>query len=78
MISRNLHQAHLLEVGMPRIPVDHAPLSMADIKFPHTNYGACQIRAGAASSEIFEPDRKLLPAPSNLKKNIALAFLKAT
>jgi hypothetical protein len=27
--------------------------------------------------EIFEPDRKLLLAPSNVEKFIALAFLKA-
>ena len=51
--------------------------SMADIKLPHTNYGACHIRAGAILSEISEPDRKLLPAPPEFEKNIALAFLKA-
>jgi hypothetical protein len=51
---------------------------------PPTNYGGCQIRAGQPSREIFapardsfEPDRKLLPARPNFKKNIALAFLKA-
>jgi hypothetical protein len=27
MVSRNLRQAHLLEVGLTQIPVDHAPLS---------------------------------------------------
>ena len=49
----------------------------ADIKFAHMNYGGCHILAGAASREIFEPNRKLLPAPPNFEKNIALAFLKA-
>ena len=28
MVSRNLRQAHLLEVGLTQIPVDHAPLSI--------------------------------------------------
>ena len=28
MVSWNLHQAHLLEVGLTQIPTDHAPLSM--------------------------------------------------
>ena len=31
----------------------------------------------APARDFFEPDRKLLPAPPNFKKNIALAFLKA-
>ena len=32
---------------------------------------------GAASTEISEADRQLLPAPPNFEKNIAFAFLKA-
>ena len=28
MVSQNVRQAHLLEVGLTQIPVDHAPLSI--------------------------------------------------
>ena len=53
-------------------------LSRAHIKHPPTNFGGCQIRAGQPSRDIFEPNRKLLAAPPNFEKSIALAFLKAT
>ena len=44
---------------------------------PIQTMGGCQIRAGATSREISKLDRKLLAAPPNFEKNIALAFLKA-
>jgi hypothetical protein len=28
MVCRNFRQTHLLEVGLTKIPVDHAPLSL--------------------------------------------------
>ena len=51
-------------------------IQMVDIKSPYTNYGGCQIWAGATSREISEPDWKLLPTLPNFDKDIALAFLK--
>ena len=43
MVSRNLRQAHLLEVGLTQIPVDHAPLSTTihvglHVDFSFTNF----------------------------------------
>ena len=43
MVSRNLFQAHLLEVGLTQIPVDHAPLSTTNhvgfhVDFSSTNF----------------------------------------
>ena len=43
MVSRNLRQAHLLEVGLMQIPVDHAPLSTTchvglHVDFSSTNF----------------------------------------
>ena len=43
MVSRNLRQAHLLEVGLTQIPVDHAPLSIVrhvglHVDFSSTNF----------------------------------------
>ena len=43
MVSRNLCQAHLLEVGLRQIPVDHAPLSTTyhvglHVDFSSTNF----------------------------------------
>ena len=61
-----------------------APIIWGRRYVPPTNYGGCQIRAGQPSrknlapARIFlEPDRKLLPVPSEIGKNIVLAFLKA-
>jgi hypothetical protein len=43
MVSRNFHQAHLLEAGLTQIPVDHAPLSVVrhvglHVDFSSTNF----------------------------------------
>ena len=43
MVSRNLRQAHVLEVGLTQIPVDHAPLSTTShvglhVDFLSTNF----------------------------------------
>ena len=43
MVSRNLHQAHLLEVSLTQIPVDHALLSTTchirlHVDFPSTKF----------------------------------------
>jgi hypothetical protein len=38
MVSRNFRQAHLLEVGLTQIPIDHAPLSIVrHVDFSSTN-----------------------------------------
>jgi hypothetical protein len=57
----------------------------ADIKTPLRTMGGVRSGRGQPSYKFFattrdfiEPDRKLMPAPSNFKKDIALAFLKAT
>ena len=43
MVSRNLHEAHLQEVGLTQIPVDRAPLSIVchvglHVDFSSTNF----------------------------------------
>ena len=43
MVFRNLRRAHLLEVGLTQIPVDHAPLSTTchvglHVDFSSTNF----------------------------------------
>jgi hypothetical protein len=43
MVSRNFRQTHLLEVGLTKIPVDHAPLSIVrhvglHVDFSSTNF----------------------------------------
>jgi hypothetical protein len=43
MVSRNLRQTHLLEVGLTQVPVDHAPLSIVrhvglHVDFSSTNF----------------------------------------
>jgi len=43
MVSRNFRQAHLIEVGLTNIPVDHAPLSIVrhvglHVDFSSTNF----------------------------------------
>jgi hypothetical protein len=45
---------------------------------PLRTFGGVRSGRGQPSHEIFEPDWKVLPAPPNFEKNIALAFLKAT
>jgi hypothetical protein len=57
--------------------------SRADTKYPPTNYGGCQIRAGATSREIsapardfFKPARKQLPAPPENEKKHCSCILE--
>jgi hypothetical protein len=43
MVSRNFHRTRLLEVGLTKIPVDHAPLSIVrhvglHVDFSSTNF----------------------------------------
>ena len=50
---------------------------MAEGRFSENGEWELWEGGGAASSEVFEPDQKLLPVPLNFEKIIALAFLKA-
>jgi hypothetical protein len=54
MVSRNLRQAHLLEVGMTQILVDHAPFSITchvglHVDFSSTNFFFLTFRPSPSS-----------------------------
>ena len=46
MVSRNLRQAHLLEVGLTQIPVDHAPLSTTSHVGLHVDFSSTNFSLG--------------------------------
>jgi hypothetical protein len=46
IVSRNLHQTHLLEVGMMQIPVDHTPLSIVRHVGPHVDFSSTNFSLG--------------------------------
>ena len=46
MVSRNLRQAHLLEVGLTQITVDHAPLSITCHVGLHVDFSSMNFSLG--------------------------------
>ena len=46
MVSQNLCQAHLLEVGLTQIPVDHAPLSTTSHVGLHVDFSSTNFSLG--------------------------------